>query len=74
MKSILVAVKSLLFYIVTNVHLSSVLIHTMQAMAAVDLVLIDRSEIQVYTHKLDKCKTAGTQLKNTIKHRNCFKY
>lgn len=53
MKSIFVAVKSLLFYIVTNVHLSSVLIHTMQAMAAVDLVLIDRSEIQVYTYKLD---------------------
>lgn len=46
MKSILVTLKAVLLCIVINVHVS-VLSHTMQKMAAVDLVLIDRSEILV---------------------------
>lgn len=44
MKSILVTVNSLLLYFLINVHVSEVLIHTRQAMAAVDLVVIDCSE------------------------------
>lgn len=60
MKSTLATVKSVLLCIAINVPLS-VLIHNMQKMAAVDLVLIDCSEIQVYTCKLHQCKDARTQ-------------
>lgn len=41
--------KTLLLCIVTNVHVSQALIHTMQSMALADLLLIDCSE----TYKLE---------------------